>query len=113
MPKDKDFELCPVHGEHAKHSYEECQKDPRNRTNKARKNKSNNDKHAHPRHDSHYHHDARYASSDDELHGSHRTPMPSDGEVASATSNGSKTDEENFHLERMSPKQRKLTKVAI
>ncbi len=39
--------------------------------------------------------------------------MPSDGEVASATSDGSKSAEENFHLERMSPKKRKLAKVAI
>ena len=39
--------------------------------------------------------------------------MPSDGEVASVTSDGSKTVEENFHLERMSPKKCKLTKVAI
>jgi hypothetical protein len=39
--------------------------------------------------------------------------MPSDGEVAIVTSDGSKSVEENFHLERMSPKKRKLTKVAI
>jgi hypothetical protein len=39
--------------------------------------------------------------------------MLSNGEVASATSGGSKSVEENFHLERMSPKKRKLTKVAI
>ena len=39
--------------------------------------------------------------------------MPSDGEVASAASGGSKTVEENFHLERMGQKKRKLTKVAI
>jgi hypothetical protein len=66
-----------------------------------------------PRHDSHYHHDARYASSNNESHGSHHTPMPSDGEVASATSNDSNTFKENFNLERMSPKTHKLTKVAI
>ena len=54
-----------------------------------------------------------YASSDNELQGSHHTPMPSDGEVVSAMRDGSKTIEENFHLERMSPKKRKLTKVAI
>ena len=39
--------------------------------------------------------------------------MPSDGDVVSATIDGSKTVKENFHLERMSPKKRKLTKVAI
>ena len=39
--------------------------------------------------------------------------MPSNGEVASATSDGSKTIKEIFHLERMCPKKRKLTKVAI
>jgi hypothetical protein len=39
--------------------------------------------------------------------------MPSNGEVASATSDGSKSVKENFNLERMSPKKRKLAKVAI
>jgi hypothetical protein len=39
--------------------------------------------------------------------------MPSDGEVASAMSNGSKSVKENFYLERMGPKKRKLAKVAI
>ena len=39
--------------------------------------------------------------------------MPSDGEVASTASGGSKTIDENFHLEHMWPKKHKLTKVAI
>ncbi len=39
--------------------------------------------------------------------------MLSDGEVASATSGGSKSVEDNFHLERVIPKKRKLTKNAI
>jgi hypothetical protein len=111
--EDKAFKFCPVHGENAKHSYEECRKNPRNRANKARKHKNNNDKHARPHHDSHYQHDTCYASSGDESRGSHHTPIPSNGEVTSGTSNGSKTVKENFHLERMSPKKRKLTKVAI
>ena len=38
--------------------------------------------------------------------------MPSNGEVASAMSDGSKSVE-NFHLERVSPKKRKLAKVAV
>jgi hypothetical protein len=111
LRKDKGFKPYHMHGEYAKHSYEECRANPRNRTDKARDN--NNNKHGRPRHESHYHHDACYASSNKELHGSHHTPMPSDGEVASATSDGSKSVKENFHLERTSPKKRKLTKVAI
>ncbi len=109
--EDKGFKPCHVHDEYAKHSYEECRANPRNRVDKARDN--NNNKHARPRHESHYHHDARHASSEDESRGSHHTPMPSDGEVASAMSDGSKSVEENFHLERVSPKKRKLTKVAV
>jgi hypothetical protein len=100
-----------VDGEYAKHSYEECRANLGNRVDKARNN--NNNQHARPCHESHYHHDARYASSDNESRGSHHTPMPSDGEVASAMSNGSKSVEENFHLERMSPKKRKLAKVSV
>jgi hypothetical protein len=109
--KDKGFEPCHVHGEYPKHSYEECRANPGNQVDKARD--SNNNKHARPRHESHYHHDARYASSNDESRGSHHTPIPSDGEVASGMSDGSKSVEENFHLERVSPKKRKLAKVAI
>ncbi len=109
--EDKGFKPCHVHGEYAKHSYKECRANPRNRTNKARDNSNN--KHTRPHHESHYHHDARYASSDDESRGSHHTPMPSDGEVASAMSDGSKSVKENFHLERMGPNKRKLAKVAI
>ncbi len=108
--KDKGFKPCHVHGEYAKHLYEECRANPRNRVDKARDN--NNNKHACPRHESHYQHGARYASSDDESRGSHHTPMPSNGEVASAMSDGSKSVK-NFHLERVSPKKRKLTKVAV
>jgi hypothetical protein len=111
LHEDKGFKPCHVHGENAKHSYEECRANPRIWTDKVREN--NNNKHARPRHESHYHGDACYASSNEELRGSHHTPMPSDGEVASATSNGSKSVEKNFHLERMSPKKRKLAKVAI
>ncbi len=74
--EDKGFKPCHVHDEYAKHSYEECRANPRNRVGKARDN--NNNKHARPRHESHYHHDACYASSDDESRGSHHTPMPRD-----------------------------------
>jgi hypothetical protein len=108
--KDKGFKPCHVHGEYAKHWYEECRANPRNRVNKVRK--SNNNKYARPCHESHYHHDACYASSDNESCGSHHTPMPSDGEVASAMSNGSKSIK-NFYFERVSPKKHKLTKVAV
>ncbi len=99
--EDKGLKPCHVHGEYAKHSYEECRTNPRNWVDKAREN--NNNKYARPRHESHYHHDACYASSDDESRGSHHTPMPSDGDVASAMSDGSKSVK-NFHLERVSPK---------
>ena len=50
----------------------------------------------------------------DESRGSNHTPIPSNGEVASAESSGSKTVDENFHLsfESMLPRKRKLTNVA-
>ena len=48
-----------------------------------------------PHHESHYHQDARYASSNDKLRESNHTPTPSDGKEASASS-GSKTIDENF-----------------
>ncbi len=111
-PGDKDFKPCHVHGEKAKHSYEECRVKPRNQANKSCEN--NNNKHVPSHHESHYHHDALYVSSDDESRGSDHTPMPSDGEEASAESGGSKTANENFHLsfEGMAPKKHKLTDVA-
>ncbi len=102
LREDKGFKPCHVHGKYAKHSYEECRTNPRNRVDKVRDD--NNNKPARPRHESHYQHDARYASSDDESRGSHHTPMPSDGEVASAMSDGSKSVE-NYHLERVIPKK--------
>jgi hypothetical protein len=109
--EDTCFKPCHVHGEYAKHSYEECRTNPLNRVNKKRND--NNNKPARPRHKSHYQHDACHASSNDESRGSHHTPMPSDGEVASAMSNGSSKSTKNYHLQRVIPKKRKLTKVAV
>ena len=51
--EDKGFKPCHVHGEYAKHSYEECRANQHNWTAKSRNN--NNNKHARPRHESHYH----------------------------------------------------------
>ena len=73
---------------------------------------NNNNKRAGPCHE-HYHHDACYASSNDESRGSRHTPMPRDGEISSAASGGSNTVGENFHLEDMLLKKRKLTNVVF
>jgi hypothetical protein len=109
--EDKGFKPCHVHGEYAKHSYEECRANPRNRVDKKRD--ANNNKPAHPRHESHYQHDARYASSNDKSRGSHDTPMPRDGEVASGMSDGSSKSAKNYHLQRVIPQKHTLTKVAV
>ena len=108
--KDKGFKPCHVHDEYTKHLYEECRANPCNRVDKKRND--NNNKPARPHHESHYQHDACYASSDNESRGSHHTPMPSDGEVARAMSDGS-SKSENYHLQRVIPKKRKLTKFAV
>ncbi len=109
LREDKGFKPCHVHGEYAKHSYEECRANPRNWDDKKR---DNNNKPAR-RHKSHYQHDDCRASSDDESRGSHHTPKPSNGEVTSVMSNGSSDSAENYHLQRDPPKKCKLTKVVV
>jgi hypothetical protein len=56
---------CRVHGDKAKHTYEECRDNRDDNNNKKR------------HHDAHYH-DKRYLSSQDESPDNHRTPEPSD-----------------------------------
>ena len=109
--EDKGFKPYHVHGKYAKHSYEECRANPRNRDDKKRDN-SNNNKPAR-RHESHYQHNDCCASSDDQSRGSHHTPKPSDGEVASVMSDSSSDSAENYHLQCDPPKKRKLTKVVV
>jgi len=88
----KGFTPCHVHGQHSNHSFAECCSNPRNQVG-LKQCANNNGKRAH---NAHYQHDSRYASSNDELHGSHHTPMPSDGED-NASGTGNVVDE-NYHL---------------
>ena len=109
--EDKYFKPCHVHREHAKHSYEECRVNPCNQVgSKPRAN--NNNKCTRP-HKSHYHHHARYASSDNESRGSAHTPVPSNGKEASV-SGSSKTVDDNLHLsfEGRVPQKQILTDTA-
>jgi len=64
---------CHVHGDKAKHTYEECRDNPKNR--KSSSGNRNNNKNRKRSHDAH-HHDERYLSSQDESPDDHRTPEP-------------------------------------
>jgi hypothetical protein len=88
---------CHVHGDKAKHTYEECRNNPKNcnLSSSSRDNNNNNRKRSY---DAHYH-DARYRSSDDESPGKHRTPEPSDGQAKSSESNVDQHDKENYHID--------------
>jgi len=87
---------CHVHGDKAKHTYEECRDNPKNRKSSGSNRDDYNRKRSHDAH----HHDERYLSSQDESPEEHRTPEPSDDEGAkSSTSSGdSQRDEENYHV---------------
>ncbi len=88
---------CHVHGDKAKHTYEECRDNPKNRKSTVGNRNNNNRKR---NHDSHYH-DERYLSSQDESPDDHRTPEPSDdeGTKSSASSKVGQRDEENYHVD--------------
>jgi hypothetical protein len=113
LSRDKDFKRdkserkappeftgkpCHVHGDKAKHTYEECRDNPKNR--KPSSGNRNNDRkreHAHY----HYEHDERYLSSQDESPDDHRTPELSDddGAKSSANSGDDEPSEENYHVD--------------
>jgi len=89
---------CHVHGDKAKHTYEECRDNPKNCKSSGSNRDGNNRKRIHDAH----HHDERYLSSQDEFLDEHRTPEPSDDEgvKSSASSGDSQRDEENYHVDR-------------
>jgi len=99
---------CHVHGDKAKHTYEECRNNPKNRKSSGSNRDDNNRKHIHDAH----HHDERYLSSQDESPEEHSTPEPSDNEGAksSASSGESQRDEENYHVDtgKVPRKKRKV-----
>jgi hypothetical protein len=89
---------CHVHGDKARHTYEECRDNPKNRKSSGSNRDDNNKKRSHDAH--HYDHDERYLSSQDESPEEHRTPEPSDDEgELSASSGETQCDEENYHVD--------------
>ena len=75
-PPEFSGEPCHVHGNKAKHTYEECRDNPKNCKSTSGNCNNNNRK---CNHDAHYH-DERYLSSQDESPDDHRTPEPSNDE---------------------------------
>jgi len=75
-PPEFSGKPCHVHGDKAKHTYEECRDNPKNRKSSSGNRDNNNRKR---NHDAHYH-DERYLSIQDESPDDHRTPEPSDDE---------------------------------
>jgi len=102
---------CHVHGDKAKHTYEVCRNNPKNRKSSSSNHDDNNKKRIHDAH----HHDERYLSSQDEPPEEHRTPEPSDDERAksSASCGKSQRDEENYHVDTGKvPRKKKKVDVA-
>ena len=100
---------CHVHGDKARHTYEDCRDNPKNRKSSGSNRDDNNKKRSH---DAHYH-DERYLSSQDESPEEHRTPEPSDDEgMLSANSGESHREEENYHVDTVK-KPRKKRKVDV
>ena len=99
---------CHVHGNKAKHTYEECRDNPKNRKSSGSNRNDNNRKCSH---NAYHQHDERYLSSQDESPEEHRTPEPSDDEGELSTSSGeSQRDEENYHVDKgkVTRKKRKV-----
>jgi len=96
---------CHVHGDKAKHTYEESRDNPKNR----KKSASNRDRKR--SHNAYHQHNKRYLSSQDESPEEHRTPEPSNDEgELSASSGESHRDEENYHVDtgKVPRKKRKV-----
>jgi len=89
---------CHVHGNKAKHTYEECRDNHKNRESSSGNCNDNNNRKC--SHDAH-HHDECYLSSQDESPDEHRTLEPSEDEgvKSSASSGDSQRDEENYHVD--------------
>ena len=95
-PPEFSGKPCRVHdGDKAKHTYEECRDNPKNRKPSSGNRDDNNNKKRH--HDAHYH-DKRYLSSQDESPDDHCTPEPSDddGSKSSANSRDGEINEEIY-----------------
>jgi hypothetical protein len=94
-PPEFSGKPCCVHGDKAKHTYEECRDNPKNRKPSSGNRDDNNNKKRH--HDAHYH-DKRYLSSQDESPDDHCTPEPSDddGSKSSANSGDGEINEEIY-----------------
>ena len=89
---------CHIHGDKAKHTYEECRDNSKNRKSSSGNRDDNNNRNR--CHDVH-HHNERYLSSQDESPDDNRTPEPSDdeGTKSSASSGDGQRDEENYHVD--------------
>jgi hypothetical protein len=83
-PPEFSGKPCHVHGDKAKHTYEECRDNPKNRKPSSDNRDDNNNKKRH--HDAHYH-DERYLSSQDESPDDHRTPEPSNDDGTKSSAN--------------------------
>ncbi len=107
-PPEFSGKPCHVHGDKAKHTYEECRDNPKNRKSTSGNRNNNNRKR---NHDAHYH-DKRYLSSQDESPDDHRTPEPSDdeGTKSSVSRKDGQRDEENYHVDtgKIPQKKRKV-----
>jgi hypothetical protein len=95
-PKGQAKKPCHVHGPEAKHSYDECHRNPKNRANK-----NNNNKFVASRkreHEVHYHDDRGRGSSDGSTEDPTCSPAESKGELSEnfSAEGGS---QENYHLE--------------
>jgi hypothetical protein len=110
-PPEFSGKPCRIHGDKAKHTYEECRDNPKNCKPSSGNRDDNNNKKRH--HDAHYH-DERYLSSQDESPYNHRTPEPSDddGTKSSDNSGNDERDEENYHV-ATSKIPRKKRKVGV
>jgi len=87
---------CHIHGDKARHTYEDCRDNPKNRKSSGSNRDDNNKKRSHDVH----HHDERYLSSQDESPEEHCMPEPSDDEgMLSASSGESHREEENYHVD--------------
>jgi len=97
-PPEFSGKPCHVHGDKAKHSYEECRDNPKNcKPSSGNRDDNNNRKR---NHDAHYH-DECYLSSQDESPDDHCMPEPSDDEeTKSSTSSGDgQRNEENYRVD--------------
>ncbi len=108
-PPEFSGKPCHVHGDKAKHTYEECHDNPKNRkSSSGNRDDDNNRKRNHYVH----YHDKRYLSSQDEYPDDHRAPEPSDDEKtkSSASSEVGQRDEENYHVDtgKIPRKKRKV-----